>query len=86
MIKFQYLRSKSALLISFTTEQEKRLNVLFKRLDWDCVSVQTSADAVLASGTRDYDVIVIDVDHVDLIDFGTGNDGYKRDWMEEVRD
>lgn len=29
---------------------------------------------------------VIDVDHVDLIDFGTGSDGYKRDWMEEVRD
>ena len=29
---------------------------------------------------------VIDVDHVNLIDFGTGNDPYKRDWMEEVRD
>lgn len=29
---------------------------------------------------------VIDVDHVDLIDFGTGNDGYKKDWMEEIRD
>ena len=28
---------------------------------------------------------VIDADGVDLIDFGTGNDGYKRDWMEEVR-
>ena len=28
---------------------------------------------------------VIDHDHVDLIDFGTGNDGYKRDWMEAVR-
>ena len=28
---------------------------------------------------------VIDIDHVDLIDFGTGNDGYKRDWMEDVR-
>ena len=28
---------------------------------------------------------VIDNDHVDLVDFGTGNDGYKRDWMEEVR-
>jgi CelD/BcsL family acetyltransferase involved in cellulose biosynthesis len=28
---------------------------------------------------------VIDRDKVDLIDFGTGNDGYKRDWMEEVR-
>ena len=28
---------------------------------------------------------VIDVDRVALVDFGTGNDGYKRDWMEEVR-
>lgn len=28
---------------------------------------------------------VIDEDGVELIDFGTGNDGYKRDWMEEVR-
>lgn len=28
---------------------------------------------------------VIDVDRVDIVDFGTGDDGYKRDWMEEVR-
>lgn len=28
---------------------------------------------------------VIDRDGVDLVDFGTGDDGYKRDWMEEVR-
>jgi len=28
---------------------------------------------------------VIDEDKVALVDFGTGNDGYKRDWMEEVR-
>lgn len=28
---------------------------------------------------------VIDGDKVEMIDFGTGNDGYKRDWMEEVR-
>ena len=28
---------------------------------------------------------VIDGDHVAMVDFGTGNDGYKRDWMEEVR-
>jgi CelD/BcsL family acetyltransferase involved in cellulose biosynthesis len=28
---------------------------------------------------------VIDRDKVDLVDFGTGNDGYKRDWMEDVR-
>lgn len=28
---------------------------------------------------------VIDVDCVKLIDFGTGNDPYKREWMEDVR-
>ena len=28
---------------------------------------------------------VIDTDKVDLVDFGTGNDRYKADWMEEVR-
>ena len=28
---------------------------------------------------------VIDRDHVALIDFGTGDDGYKCDWMEQVR-
>jgi hypothetical protein len=28
---------------------------------------------------------VIDQDMVTLVDFGTGNDGYKRDWMEVVR-
>lgn len=27
----------------------------------------------------------IDRDRVDTIDFGTGDDGYKRDWMEEAR-
>ena len=28
---------------------------------------------------------VIDVDGVKMVDFGTGNDPYKRDWMEDVR-
>src|SRR5690606_16979754 len=28
---------------------------------------------------------VIDNDRVSLIDFGTGDDAYKRDWMERVR-
>ena len=28
---------------------------------------------------------VIDADRVDLVDFGTGDDPYKRNWMEEVR-
>jgi len=29
--------------------------------------------------------MAFDQDQVDLIDFGTGDDGYKRDWMDEVR-
>lgn len=28
---------------------------------------------------------VIDRDHVDWVDFGTGDEPYKRDWMEQVR-
>ena len=28
---------------------------------------------------------VIDTDKVDLVDYGTGDDAYKKDWMEEVR-
>lgn len=28
---------------------------------------------------------VIDTDRVDLVDFGTGSDPYKRDWMEDIR-
>lgn len=28
---------------------------------------------------------VIDQDRVDLVDFGTGDDPYKRDWMEQIR-
>ncbi|MCX7864085.1 MAG: GNAT family N-acetyltransferase, partial [Novosphingobium sp.] len=28
---------------------------------------------------------VIDIDRVSLVDFGTGDDAYKRDWMEDVR-
>jgi CelD/BcsL family acetyltransferase involved in cellulose biosynthesis len=28
---------------------------------------------------------VIDLDRVHLVDFGTGDDGYKRDWMDEIR-
>lgn len=28
---------------------------------------------------------VIDGDRVAMVDFGTGDDGYKRDWMEQVR-
>ena len=43
---------------------------------------QLSAGTTLTAALFEH---VIDRDHVDLIDFGTGNDSYKPDWMEEVR-
>lgn len=46
------------------------------------------ADKALSAGTTLTAALfahVMDTDRVDLIDFGTGNDPYKRDWMEEVR-
>ncbi|WP_345722948.1 GNAT family N-acetyltransferase [Qipengyuania intermedia] len=41
-----------------------------------------SAGTVLSAALFKY---VIDVDRVGLIDFGTGSDAYKRDWMDERR-
>jgi hypothetical protein len=41
-----------------------------------------SAGTVLTAALMEH---TIDRDHVSLVDFGTGNDGYKRDWMEVVR-
>jgi hypothetical protein len=29
---------------------------------------------------------VLDIDRVDLVDFGTGDDAYKAEWMDHVRD
>jgi hypothetical protein len=41
-----------------------------------------SAGTVLTAALMEH---TIDRDRVTLIDFGTGDDGYKRDWMEAVR-
>jgi hypothetical protein len=41
-----------------------------------------SAGTTLSAALFEY---VIDRDHVTLVDFGTGNDRYKSDWMEEER-
>ena len=41
-----------------------------------------SAGTVLTAALFEH---VIDTDKVDLVDFGTGNDPYKADWMEQVR-
>lgn len=41
-----------------------------------------SAGTTLSAALFEY---VINTDRVDLVDFGTGDDPYKRDWMEEDR-
>jgi hypothetical protein len=41
-----------------------------------------SAGTVLTAALMEH---AIDRDRVTLVDFGTGDDGYKRDWMEAVR-
>ena len=41
-----------------------------------------SAGTVLSAAMFEH---VIDRDEVTLVDFGTGSDGYKADWMEQVR-
>ncbi|MEO1488069.1 MAG: GNAT family N-acetyltransferase [Pseudomonadota bacterium] len=43
---------------------------------------ELSAGTILTATLAEH---VIDADQVDLIDFGTGNDRYKADWMERVR-
>lgn len=43
---------------------------------------QLSAGTTLTAALFEH---VIDTDRVGLVDFGTGNDRYKADWMEEVR-
>ena len=48
----------------------------------------TEASKLLSPGTTLSAALfeqVIDRDRVSLVDFGTGNDGYKADWMEAVR-
>ena len=45
-------------------------------------SKSLSAGTSLSAALFEY---VIDKDKVELIDFGTGNDAYKADWMEQVR-
>jgi hypothetical protein len=41
-----------------------------------------SAGTILTAALLEH---VIDRDHVTLVDFGTGDDPYKRDWMEQIR-
>ena len=43
---------------------------------------QLSAGTTLSTALFEH---VIDIDKVHLIDFGTGDESYKRDWMEDIR-
>jgi Acetyltransferase (GNAT) domain len=55
---------------------------LIHKLAHDERHMQASPGTLLSAAMFQY---VIDVDRVDLVDFGTGNDGYKAEWMESVR-
>ena len=41
-----------------------------------------SAGSVLTAALMKH---VLDTDRVEIVDFGTGDDGYKKDWMDDVR-
>jgi Acetyltransferase (GNAT) domain len=55
---------------------------LIHKLAHDERHMSASPGTLLSAALFQY---VIDVDHVDLIDFGTGNDSYKTEWMEDMR-
>jgi hypothetical protein len=55
---------------------------LIHKLAHDEQHTTASPGTLLSAALFQY---VIDVDRVDEIDFGTGSDGYKREWMEEIR-
>jgi Acetyltransferase (GNAT) domain len=55
---------------------------LIHKLAHDENHIQASPGSLLSAALFQY---VIDVDRVNFIDFGTGNDAYKAEWMEEVR-
>ena len=55
---------------------------LIHKLAHDERHMQASPGTLLSAALFQH---VIDVDHVDRIDFGTGNDAYKAEWMEAVR-
>lgn len=52
------------------------------KLAYDEEFRQLSAGTTLSAALFEH---VIDTDHVERVDFGTGRDGYKRDWMDGER-
>ena len=57
-------------------------SALIHKLAYDERHVQASPGTLLSAAMFQH---VIDVDRVDLVDYGTGSDGYKAEWMEAVR-
>lgn len=55
---------------------------LIHKLAYDKSSEKASPGTVLSAAMFQH---IIDVDRAQLIDFGTGDDGYKADWMEQQR-
>lgn len=55
---------------------------LIHKLAYDERHAKASAGTLLTHALFRH---VIDTDKVDLVDYGTGSDAYKRDWMEEMR-
>lgn len=58
-------------------------SALIHKLAHDERHMQASPGTLLSAALFQH---VIDVDRAQLIDFGTGNDAYKAEWMEDVRD
>lgn len=55
---------------------------LIHKLAYDKATQKASPGTVLSAAMFQH---VIDIDHVQQIDFGTGDDSYKADWMEQQR-
>ena len=55
---------------------------LIHKLAYDERHAKASAGTLLTHALFRH---VIDKDKVDLVDYGTGSDAYKRDWMEAAR-
>lgn len=74
-----YIDGKPVAAQFWTVENGK---ALIHKLAHDERHMQASPGTLLSAALFQH---VIDTDRVDLIDFGTGNDAYKAEWMEEVR-
>jgi hypothetical protein len=57
-------------------------SALIHKLAYDERHLQASPGTLLSAAMFQH---VIDIDHVDLVDYGTGSDAYKAEWMEAVR-